>query len=204
LCVDQLKISNYRLICLKIVRNKSSGDISSFPFVSGCLSTSLWLRYGFFINERSIILVNTIGASLFFAYVITFFIYSIKKSIVIRQGVSCCFLLVATLLYVENKENFEEAKKCLGIVCCVVTILFFAAPLASLLHVIKMKNSESLPFPIIFASFVVSMQWLIYGYILKDTFIQIPNFLGCILSAFQLSLFCFYPKSPKGYANDFI
>jgi solute carrier family 50 protein (sugar transporter) len=83
-------------------------------------------------------------------------------------------LLVATLLYVENKENFEEAKKCLGIVCCVVTILFFAAPLASLLHVIKMKNSESLPFPIIFASFVVSMQWLIYGYILKDTFIQVP------------------------------
>ncbi|CAH1374698.1 unnamed protein product [Tenebrio molitor] len=163
-----------KLICLKIVRNKSSGDISSFPFVSGCLSTSLWLRYGFFINERSIILVNTIGASLFFAYVITFFIYSIKKSVVIRQGVSCCFLLVATLLYVENKENFEEAKKCLGIVCCVVTILFFAAPLASLLHVIKMKNSESLPFPIIFASFVVSMQWLIYGYILKDTFIQVP------------------------------
>ena len=64
---------------MKIARNKSTGDISPFPFISGCLSTSLWLRYGFYIDDSSIILVNTIGASLFFAYVVTFFIYSIKK-----------------------------------------------------------------------------------------------------------------------------
>ncbi|RZC42968.1 sugar transporter SWEET1, partial [Asbolus verrucosus] len=160
------------LTCLKIAQNKSTGDISSFPFVSGCLSTSLWLRYGFFIEERSIILVNTVGASLFFAYVITFLIYSIKKSTVIRQFVGCCIILTLTLLYVQHKDNFEEAKKCLGVVCCIVTILFFAAPLASFFHVIKVKSTESLPFPIIFASFITSMQWLIYGIILKDKFIQ--------------------------------
>lgn len=55
--------------------------MSSFPFVSGCLSTSLWLRYGFLIQDRSLILVNTVGATLFFAYIVTFYLYSIKKVI---------------------------------------------------------------------------------------------------------------------------
>lgn len=69
----------FRFVCQKIVQNKSTGDVSAFPFVSGCLSTSLWLRYGFLIEDRSLILVNTVGATLFFAYVVTFYIYSIKK-----------------------------------------------------------------------------------------------------------------------------
>lgn len=73
---------------------------------------------------------------------------------------------------VQNYE-FERAKKCLGLVCSLVTILFFAAPLASFFHVIRIKSTESLPFPIIFASFIVSVQWLFYGIILNDMFIQV-------------------------------
>lgn len=79
-------------------------------------------------------------------------------------------------MYIQHKDNFEEAKNSLGIVCCVVTILFFAAPLASFLHVVRVKNTESLPFPIILASFVVSMQWLMYGMLLEDKFIQVDIF----------------------------
>lgn len=69
----------FRLICQKIVKKGSTGDISPLPFVCGCLSTSLWLRYGFLIRDTSFILVNTIGATLFFSYVCVFFLYSIKK-----------------------------------------------------------------------------------------------------------------------------
>lgn len=98
---------------------------------------------------------------------------------------------------------------------------FFAAPLASLLHVIRAKNSESLPLPLIAMSFVVSLQWLIYGILISDSFIQvsrlprlaellrqwqifallfqIPNFLGCILSLLQLGLFVIYP--PRSYSG---
>lgn len=60
-------------------------------------------------------------------------------------------------------------------------------------HVIRAKSTESLPFPIIVASMVVSFQWFVYGCLLNDFFIQIPNFMGCILSGFQLCLFLIYP-----------
>ncbi|CAG9834838.1 unnamed protein product [Diabrotica balteata] len=186
------------LTCQKIVQNKSTGDISSFPFVSGCLSTSLWLRYGFLINDSSIILVNTVGATLFFAYVLTFYLYSINKTAIVRQFLGCFFFLVIILLHIHNNATEEElVRSHLGLVCCGVTILFFAAPFASLLHVIKMKSTESLPYHLIFASFIVSLQWLIYGYVLKDEFVQVPNLIGCILSGIQLSLFLIYPKKSK-------
>ncbi|KAJ8984831.1 hypothetical protein NQ317_013031 [Molorchus minor] len=189
------------LICQKIVQNKSTGDISSFPFVSGCLSTSLWLRYGFLIQDRSLILVNTVGATLFFAYVVTFYLYSIKKTAVVRQFLGCLFILITTLFHIHHSGSLEAAKHDLGLICCMVTILFFAAPLTSLLHVIKVRSTESLPYQLIFATFVVSLQWLVYGILLEDKFIQIPNILGCILSAFQLSLFVIYPKTSKTYPN---
>lgn len=61
-------------------------------------------------------------------------------------------------------------------------------------HVIRVKSAESLPFPVIMSSMVVCCQWFAYGCLLGDQFIQIPNFMGCVLSAFQLSLFFIYPS----------
>lgn len=81
--------------------------------------------------------------------------------------------LIITLLYIHRVESIDTAKTNLGLICCVVTILFFAAPLASLLHVIKVKSTDSLPYHLIFATFIVSLQWLIYGIVLGDKFIQV-------------------------------
>lgn len=89
-----------------------------------------------------------------------------------------CFLfLLCILLYIHNTNDPVVAKYHLGLVCCSVTIVFFAAPLASLMHVIKVKNTESLPYQLIFATFIVSMQWFIYGIVLKDTFIQVGKII---------------------------
>lgn len=179
----------FSLVCVKIVQNKSTGDISPFPFVSGWLSTCLWLRYGIYIQESSITLVNTIGAILFFAYVCTFLFYTLKKvsvflvlhyfiyyflqSIVIRQFLTCSIFLTIILIYVGNEDSFEDGKRSLGIICSFVTIVFFAAPLASFFHVITVKSSESLSFPMIFANFIVSSQWLMYGILLNDAFLKV-------------------------------
>lgn len=64
--------------------------------------------------------------------------------------------------------------------------------------VIRTKSCEHLPYPIILSTFAVSCQWFVYGYLLGDPFIQTPNLIGCVLSAFQLSLFLIY----KGKSSD--
>lgn len=194
----------FRLVCQKIVQKKSTGDMSGFPFICGFLSTSLWLHYGFLIHEGSIVLVNTVGATLQLAYIVTFYVYSIKKvcipqfqltgsncrpstkwllsknitmimlqSVIVRQFFGCTTVLSLVLLYSGYETNVAPLIQRVGFICCCVTILFFAAPFAGLLHVIRMKNAESLPFPIIFTSLVVSCQWFAYGLLLKDYYIQV-------------------------------
>lgn len=87
---------------------------------------------------------------------------------------------------------------CAGYLCCIVTVVFFAAPLTMLMHVVRVRNSESLPFPLIASTFVVSLQWFVYGLLIDDTFVQVPNLLGCLLAGAQLALFVVYPSRPYG------
>lgn len=59
---------------------------------------------------------------------------------------------------------------------------------------ISAKSTESLPFPLIFMGFVVSLAWLIYGVILNSVFVVFQNLFAVLLSGFQLSFFAIYPS----------
>ncbi|XP_035730168.1 sugar transporter SWEET1-like [Vespa mandarinia] len=182
------------LVCRKYIKNGTTGDSSSLAFITCYMSCSLWLRYGLLIGDSFIVLVNIFGTILQVCYVLIFMLYSVKKSVTLRQFAAATCFLAIVYFYVAYETNKEIAAKYIGLISCSVTILFFASPLVMLAHVLRIKNTESLPFPIILASLIVSCQWFVYGYLINDQFIQMPNFMGCILSAFQLSLFCLYPN----------
>ncbi|KAM7343111.1 sugar transporter SWEET1 [Cochliomyia hominivorax] len=188
------------IICRKYIKKKSTGDSSGFPFICGFLSCSYWVHYGMLSTERSVVLVNTIGVTLFLIYTLIYYVFTVNKNVYVKQFLIVLTALFGIVFYINGIADVEKAQNFMGIVCCIVTVCFFAAPLTNLLHVIRVKNSESLPFPLIVMSFLVSIQWLIYGIIISDTFIQLPNFLGCVLSLAQLCLFVCYP--PKSFAGQ--
>lgn len=103
------------------------------------------------------------------------------QSAIFRQFLACLLVLLGTLGYSGYGSDKTLVMKHVGFLCCCTTIMFFAAPLASLIHIIKAKSSESLPFPIIFMTFVVSSQWFAYGYLLGDAFIQV-----CIIYEYKV------------------
>ncbi|PSN56762.1 hypothetical protein C0J52_00024 [Blattella germanica] len=182
------------LVCQKFVQNGTTGEASPVPFVSGFLSSCMWLRYGFLLEDSSIIVVNTIGATLQLAYVLVFLYYTITKSMVMKQMTAVLIVLVVLIGYSQYEDDFDTVKFYVGFVAMLMTILFFAAPLTQLHYVITYKSTESLPFPMIAMTFICSSLWLVYGFMLGDPFIQIPNVLGCLLCGFELSLFLIYPS----------
>ena len=93
--------------------------------------------------------------------------------------------------------NEESARYILGIVGCAMGVGFFASPLASLAQVIRTRCTEVLPFPLIVANFFVTSNWWLYGIILDDNFVLVPNALGWCLATFQLLLFAYYPSKRK-------
>ncbi|XP_024880423.1 sugar transporter SWEET1 [Temnothorax curvispinosus] len=182
------------LVCKKYIRNGTTGDSSGLAFVTCFMSCSLWLRYGILIGDSFIISVNIFGTILQICYVLIHILYNVKRSTTIKQFTVAICLVLLVYLYSIYQSDKVLAERYVGFLSCSLTILFFASPLISLAHVIRMKSTESLPFPVIMASMIVSCQWFAYGCLLSDQFIQIPNFMGCILSAFQLSLFLIYPN----------
>ncbi|XP_011879213.1 PREDICTED: sugar transporter SWEET1 isoform X2 [Vollenhovia emeryi] len=185
---------SYRLVCKKYIRNGTTGDSSGLAFVTCFMSCSLWLRYGMLIGDLFIISVNIFGTILQICYVCVYILYNVKRSTTIKQFTVAIGLVSLVYLYSIYQEDKVLAERHVGFLSCSLTIIFFASPLISLAHVIRMKSTESLPFPVIMASMIVCCQWFAYGCLLSDQFIQIPNFMGCVLSGFQLSLFLIYPS----------
>ncbi|ALC42194.1 slv [Drosophila busckii] len=189
------------VICRKYIQKKSTGDSSGLPFICGFLSCSFWLRYGVLTNEQSVVTVNIIGSTLFLIYTMIYYVFTVNKRGYVKQFGIVLAILIGVIIFTNTLEDEPEKMiRITGFVCCVVTVCFFAAPLTKLVHVVRVKNSESLPLPLIATSFFVSLQWVIYGVLISDTFIQIPNFLGCVLSLMQLGLFVLYP--PRSYSGQ--
>lgn len=64
-----------------------------------------------------------------------------------------------------------------GILATIFTLLNIAAPMSKLFYVIKVKNTECLPFPIILMTLVVTTLWAIYGVLSDDFFLMVLIFV---------------------------
>lgn len=185
-------------ICLKIKQKGSTMGLSMFPFVSLCVSCTLWLRYGLLLGDPTIVYVNAVGASIGVLYSIIFYVNTPHKRSLYRTMVGPALLLYAVLLYVKYlAEDEDAARPPLGMVCTLWTVVNYGSPLATLAEVVRSRSTESLAFPLCAANLVVGTEWFIYGLMLQDMFIQVPNLLGALLGLGQLSLFLVYPSSSK-------
>lgn len=168
-------------------------------------------------------MVNIIGATLFLIYTLVYYVFTVNKRAYVKQFAVVLTLLIGVVVFTNNLQGepqkmihitgeldlvfvytyirFQLVHQLItfymisGIMCCIVTVCFFAAPLTSLVHVIRVKNSESLPLPLIATSFFVSLQWLIYGVLISDSFIQVQFFPLFTLHLIFSMPFCIFKYS---------
>ena len=76
-----------------------------------------------------------------------------------------------------------------------MSVLYCAAPLASVVTVVRSRSTESLPFYLILATIAMTGSWTLYGFIIEDMFVILPNLLGCLIASGQLLLFVIYKSS---------
>lgn len=160
------------LVCRDYVIKKSTGDASVLTFIAGFITSAIWLKYGLLTNERSLVVVNSVGVALMLAYTIVFYLFTTRRRDTIRITSISLIFLCLVMIYASIEEDHLQATERIGFVGIIVSLIFFASPLANLAHVIRVKNSESLPFSMIVSSFVVTLLWFIYGNLIGDYFIQ--------------------------------
>lgn len=178
-------------VCHVIYQQKSCAKLSPMPFLAGLNCTALWLRYGIIADEWEIIAVNVVGITCQLVYLSFFVVYSRQKSRLLKQLITLVAIL-ATIFWLI--ENCVDPLFLAGSVASLSSLLACASPLANIQEVLTTKCVSTMPFPIIASSFVVSLSWLIFGYLKEDNFIIFSNVVAMSISGAQLALFVIYPS----------
>ena len=90
-----------------------------------------------------------------------------------------------------------------------VSVILYAAPLSTLVTVISTWDSSSLYLPMSAIAATCTGFWSVYGFVIGDPFVWVPNGLGLFLSAIQLTLIGVLPatscaaKTRKPLATEF-
>lgn len=185
------------LICHNIFKKGSARGVDPIPFLGGIGLCILMLRYAWMLDDSTMINVNVFGLLTNMIYMIIYYHYAPNTKEVLKLTYKVTIFVVIFLVYaqIEHPTNVEFR---FGIVVTILLLLLIAAPLVHLKMVIKTKNTEILPFPLIFMGTLVSFLWLLYGLIIDNVFVIFQNAVGLTLSIVQLSLFVIFPsKEPQ-------
>ncbi|KAK6752020.1 hypothetical protein RB195_003440 [Necator americanus] len=181
-------------ICIEIMRRKGTKDISGIPFLMGLLGGSFWLRYGFLKDDSTMIIVNLVSVSLFSIYCLFYLAFANPRCGFAAKLTLVLSMIGAMIVLVEYNANLNY----LGLVCMTFNIMNFGSPLAGLGVVLRKRCCDTLPLPMCVANLLVSSQWFLYGNIVRDTYIMVPNGIGMALAVLQLSLFLIFPRKENG------
>ncbi|XP_078160476.1 bidirectional sugar transporter SWEET16-like isoform X1 [Carex rostrata] len=182
----------------RIVKEKSTQDFAWLPYVTTLLSTSLWSFYGILKPDGLLIVtVNGAGAVLQAIYVILYLTYAPKrtklKMVILVAAVNIAFMALVVLVALLGLHGSIRLLV-VGVLCVVLTIGMYAAPMVAMTAVIKTRSVEYMPFSLSFFLFLNGGIWSVYALLVKDFFIGVPNALGFALGTTQLIVYLVYRR----------
>lgn len=74
----------------------------------------MWLTYGKLTNERSVVIVNTIGSMLFLLYTLVYYVFTVTKSSFLKQFFMALLSLLLTIGYVQFETDLDKAVQMMG------------------------------------------------------------------------------------------
>lgn len=82
----------------------------------------------------------------------------------------------------ENGEDY------LGMICVAATFALFASPLSELNRVLKERDPDSISSAITLAQTLNCAAWSLYGMLIGDIYVVVPNVAGLVLALIALGV----------------
>ncbi|GAA0160104.1 hypothetical protein LIER_38976 [Lithospermum erythrorhizon] len=186
----------------KIYKKKSTQGFQSIPYVVALFSSMLWLYYASLkANTTFLVTINSFGCFIETIY-ISFFLFYAHKTARIHTVKTLVMLVVAGFGLIVGLTHFlvkEIATRgqIVGWICLVFAFCVFVAPLGIVRQVIKTKSVEYMPFLLSLFLTLSAVMWFLYGLVLKDFNIWVPNVLGFAFGILQMVLYAIYKDTKK-------
>ncbi|OWZ09034.1 MtN3-like protein, partial [Phytophthora megakarya] len=172
---------------------------SALPVLSMVGNCVAWGLYGLLIGDYfPLVATNIVGLIFSLFYLIVYYYYEPNKCSLRLEILATTLVLVGLVLYpfVAASEEVDEnsIQSIVGFVTVGISAVMFGSPLVLVKRVIQERNTELLPLTMIVAGAVNCVLWLVYGLLLNDAFVIVPNAANLLLGVVQLGLFCIYPR----------
>jgi len=183
-----------------VLKARKEGTLSSlnpvpWPAITG--NCAAWIGYSYFKKDWFVYLANQPGFLMGVFYSLTAIALAKKRTrdTLIMMFLALCLVLptCAVVLNLPLDDVKEEKKSFVwGLLCNLILVLYYSAPLSTLVSVVKTKSSSSLHWPSCLMNLINGTCWVAYGFAIQDYFILSPNAAGMVLSLVQMSLIFIY------------
>ncbi|CAN1175170.1 Bidirectional sugar transporter SWEET15 [Linum perenne] len=193
----------------RVYRRKSTEGFESVPYVAAHFSSMLWLYYAALRSNYLLLTVNLVGCVLETIYILVFIAYAPKKAkIMTVKLVSVTsfggFIAIFVLTHLFAKGEVFRLE-IIGWLCAALSCFMFAAPLSIIRQVVHTKSVEFMPLTLSFFLLMSAALWLVYGVLLHDYYLMVPNAVGVVLGMAQMILYGSYSwKRKTSEPNDVV
>ncbi|XP_020194688.1 bidirectional sugar transporter SWEET13 [Aegilops tauschii subsp. strangulata] len=180
----------------RIFKSKSTEGFQSVPYVVALFSAMLWIFYALVkTGEGLLISINAAGCVIETVYIVMYLVYAPRKAkiftakIVVLLNIAGFGLIFLLTLFAFHGETRVVT---LGWICVGFSVCVFVAPLSIIGRVIKTKSVEYMPFTLSLTLTLSAIVWFLYGLLIKDKYVALPNILGFTFGVIQMVLYVFY------------
>ena len=178
---------------LKLIRGESSvKDTPGILLICSFLNCILWAMYGLLKDRFLQYAPNGLGGSITLIWITIYLIYLAEKKI--HFALLYNFCLIACVMGLCLLFYFVIDAEITGKIVLIFNVLMYAAPGEKMYTVCKTGNYKLIPIWSTIGAAACSGCWLIYGIVVKDINVIIPNALGIICSIIQLIVYSIYRK----------
>ncbi|KAG2629234.1 hypothetical protein PVAP13_3KG402900 [Panicum virgatum] len=144
------------------------------------------------------LLGNVISFTTFLAPIPTFYRIYKSKSTEGFQSVPYVVALFSAMLWIfyaliKSNEFLLITINAAGIVIeSIYVVIVFVAPLSIIKRVIQTRSVEYMPFSLSLSLTLSAVVWFLYGLLIKDKYVALPNVLGFSFGVVQMILYVVY------------
>lgn len=197
------------MVILEARKNNDLGTLNPIPFAVIVFNCIGWVIYAVMIKNYYILFANAPGLVLGMFFCMTSLQLLVKPEpcekekqsrsrieMIVTGGLTVWLITVLFTSVVYKGSSKSTAF--VGGLADAGALLYFAAPLSSIVEIFRTGDASSLYAPTICANFANATLWFFYGVIgLEDVNVWIPNGLAMILTIFQLFTIFWFRNSKK-------
>ena len=171
-------ILKYLKLCKGKMRYNDAPNLKVFGNYITCIN---WFIYGYLLKNKYFFVCFLSGAFFSIICVFTFLLFLAKIKILkslIFTGILLGYTLISYLLFVILIHNNDI----IGYLCAGFSLIFVINPILLIKKVVKYRNCKLIPIKLCILRLISTTCWIIYGFMIINFYVIIPNFVGMVFS----------------------